>query len=216
MTKFDAAMLADGAEWFSQVLLYPEQRVDSGQAAPLHENTGLQAPAAQTQITPAIIVSLFENPDDLCARREGVMYCSLFDVGKPEPAAPLQEGFYHNDPHTRLRRVVNFYRYYDVSQQTNWASDHLCVELYFLAYLLRLSAAYPGRADLQEAVRSFARLHLGSFVHQCLQRVRQADTTGIYYALFEGLCRYLTLVGVEQRIELAVMNSPVDGANQDA
>lgn len=195
-SNVDATALAEGAEWLAQALIYPDE------SAPMD--------------TPAVIAGLYADPARLLRERQGAVYCSLFDVGKPEPAAPLQEGFYHDDPHTRLRRVVNFYRQYEVSQQTRWAPDHLCVELFFLAYLLRLLAAFPDRADLAAAASSFARLHLGSFVHACAQRVRGADDSGVYTELFDGLCRYLTLLGVEPRIATTTIQHSTEGTGHDA
>lgn len=194
MNELDAVDLADGAEWFAYAFLYPHA-----------------ANAMEHRCVPAIVSRVLQNAEVLWCNRQGVVYCSLFDVGKPEPAAPLQEGFYHHDPHTRLRRVVNFYRHYDVVQQSQWAPDHLAVELFFVSYLLRLCRNFPHRDDLKLAVRCFVKAHPGSFVGNCLQRVREADSSGTYVALLEGLYAFLALLGAERRIELTDVNADQGG-----
>lgn len=193
MTRLDAMPLplplAECAEWFAQAINYPD------------EQAGATIPPALNQF--------IEKPADVWRERSGEIYCSLFDIGKPEPPAPLQEGSYHPDPHTRLRRVVNFYRHYAVTQQPQWSPDHLSVELFFLAYLLRLAAAYPARQDLNVAIRTFVRLHPGSFAWQCAERVRQHDRSGVYILLYDALVRFLCLLGAEQRIVVADSGQPL-------
>lgn len=136
----------------------------------------------------------------LVAQRDRVAYCGLFDIGKPEPPVPLLESHYHRDGHTRLRRVVNFYRAYGVAQDAHHAPDHLCVELAYLAYLGRVASLYPLRDDLADAARAFARVHPGSFVAKCAQALKKHDSTGVYAALFGGLDRFLVEVGGETTI----------------
>ncbi len=190
MTRFEAQPLAECAEWFAHAINYPDGK------------TTASAPSAMTRFLDA--------PDEIWRAREGVIYCSLFDIGKPEPLAPLQEGSYHSDPHARLRRVVNFYRHYSVAQQSQWSPDHLSVEMFFLSYLLRLADAFPQREDLRAAIRSFVRLHPGSFVWQCAERVRKHDSSGVYVALYDALVRFLYALGAEQRISLSETESPLE------
>lgn len=186
MLTFDLVELADAADWFASALQYPSR---------------------QSAMPPAnaVIKHLLVDAESLWERRAGSDYCGLFDIGSPEPAAPLQEGFYHSDPHTRLRRVTNFYRYFEATHYAQWAPDHLCVELTFLAYLFRLGATHASREDLRHASREFARLHPGSFVNSLAQRVMKADTSGVYATLVSALVSFLGLAGAEQRI-LAVQS----------
>lgn len=186
MPTFDLLEFAEAAEWFAHALSYPDGR-------------SAMRPAN------AVIEHVLPDADALCQRREGPDYCGLFDIGSPEPAAPLQESFYHSDPHTRLRRVTNFYRYFDATHYAQWSPDHLCVELTFLAYLFRLGATHESRDDLRLASREFARLHPGSFVNSLAQRVMKADASGVYAALVMALVQFLGLAGAEQRI-LAVQS----------
>lgn len=181
------AALADAADWFARVFTYPDGASTDRKGAP-------------EWAAPAMVLHYLPNADQLWNRREGVVYCGLFDIGSPEPAAPMQESFYHSDPHMRLRRVSSFYRYFDITHFSQWAPDHLCVELTFLAYLLRLSAAHSTRDDLARAVPAFALLHPGSFVYAFAQRVLKADNGGIYVAIVTALCRFLEGFGNEQRI----------------
>lgn len=181
------AALADAADWFARVFTYPDGASTDRNGAP-------------EWAAPAMVLHYLPNADQLWNRREGVVYCGLFDIGSPEPAVPMQESFYHSDPHMRLRRVSSFYRYFDITHFSQWAPDHLCVELTFLAYLLRLSAAHSTRDDLARAVPAFALLHPGSFVYAFAQRVLKADNGGIYVAIVTALCRFLEGFGNEQRI----------------
>lgn len=174
--------IAAAAEWFAAVINYPER----GQAAP-------PAPAA-------LLANWLPDADALAARRDPVTYCSLFDIGNPQPPVPLLENHYHPDGHTRLRRVVNFYRAFGVTQDPAQAPDHLCVELAFLAYLARVALMYPLRSDLLDAVRTFARLHPGSIVGKCAQELATHDSDGVYAALFTALEQFLRDVGGDSRI----------------
>lgn len=176
MQPLNATETAAVADWFALVLDYP---VD-GKALP---------PA------PRGIAAWLADADALAATRDRVAYCGLFDIGNPEPPVPLLESHYHRDPTARLRRVVNFYRAFGVTQDPHRAPDHLCVELAYLGYLARVAALYPLRADLVDAVRAFARHHPASFVPRCARELRRNDETGVYAALYAGLARFLADTG---------------------
>lgn len=181
MTTFERLEMAEAAEWFALALSYPDA------------HSGMPP-------TNAVVKHVLPEAESLWQRRSGTDYCGLFDIGSPEPAAPLQESFYHSDPHTRLRRVTNFYRYFDATHYSNWSPDHLCVELTFLAYLFRLCASHESREDLKLATHEFARLHPGSFCNALAQRVMKSDASGVYAAFIMALVSYLGLAGADQRI----------------
>lgn len=201
-----AEHIADVTQWFVQALDYPQKILpcaDEG-AARQHAPDGASVNSPRSvQRAPTALARWLPDADALLAQRDGVTYCGLFDIGKPEPPVPLLESHYHRDPTARLRRVVNFYRAYGVVQGAQHAPDHLCVELSYLAYLARVAAMYPLRTDLLDAVRAFARLHPGSFAHRCRDALQQQADAGPYAALFAALAQFLAAVGGETRIPLA-------------
>lgn len=197
-----AEQIAEVAQWFVQALDYPQKVLVCAEESDALNGASANA-THSVQHAPAALAHWLPNADELLAQRNGVTYCGLFDIGKPEPPVPLLESHYHRDPTARLRRVVNFYRAYGVVQGAQHAPDHLCVELSYLAYLARVAAMYPLRADLLDAVRAFARLHPGSFAHRCLAALQQQADAGPYTALFSALTGFLAAVGGDTRISLA-------------
>jgi TorA maturation chaperone TorD len=183
--------IARSAEWFAHMLDYPTPA--SVRAAERDLPDGQE---------PHPVSPWLDGAADLEAQRDPVQYSGLFDIGSPEPPVSLLESSHHPDGQLRQRRVVNFYREYGVRHDSRFAPDHLAVELAYIAYLARLAAQYPSRPDLVAALRAFARLHPGSYVHACLGALHEADTQGIYRALFVGLARFLADVGGGTRIVL--------------
>jgi TorA maturation chaperone TorD len=194
-----ASEIADIAQWFVAALDYPYRLQARNDA---RAGGGSDSAPVLTDTPPALSRWL-TDADALLAQRDGVTYCGLFDIGNPEPPVPLLESHYHRDPLARLRRVVNFYRAYGVVQGEQHAPDHLCVELSYLAYLARIAAMYPLRADLLSAVRAFAHAHPGSYVGKCCDGLAKQADSGPYLALFNALAQFLAQVGGETRIAIA-------------
>lgn len=146
--------VAKAAEWFATAMAYPDEDVS---------------------LTESVqhVARWLDDPGLLLKNRDRVEYTGLFDIGNPEPPAPLMESHYQQDKQTRLRQVVTFYRTYGVINETEFQPDHLCVELSFLGFLASLAADFPDREDLTKAYRFFARVHLGSWLGDVIAVLQQ-------------------------------------------
>lgn len=167
--------VAQAASWFAQAVAYPE------------ENTPLAGNARHVE-------RWLDEPDALLRARDKVDYTSLFDIGSPEPPAPLMESHYHQDKQARLRQVVTFYRTYGVINETEFPPDHLSVELSFLEFLASLAHDYPAREDLTNAYRVFSKVHLGSWVGAVTRVVEKQAPDSIYPELLRGMGHFLSEV----------------------
>lgn len=176
--------VAKAANWFAVALAYPE------------ENTPLADNAQHVE-------RWLDEPDALLRARDKVDYTGLFDIGSPEPPAPLMESHYHQDKQARLRQVVTFYRTYGVINETEFSPDHLCVELSFLEFLASLAHDYPAREDLTNAYRVFSKVHLGSWIGAVISVVEKQSPGSIYKELLGGMGRFFSEVaaGLESLAE---------------
>jgi TorA maturation chaperone TorD len=163
--------VAKAAEWFALAISYPEDN------ATLSEN--------MQSVEPWLI-----RPEVFVQARDRVEYTSLFDLGNPEPPAPLMESQYQQDRQARLRQVVTFYRTYGVINETEFAPDHLCVELSFLSFLASLANDYPDRADLKRAYGFFAKVHLSSWLGQVVMVLEKEAPDSVWTELLKALVRF--------------------------
>lgn len=170
--------VAKAASWFAVALAYPEEGTPPTEDAPHVERW-------------------LDKPDALLRARDKVDYTGLFDIGSPEPPAPLMESQYHQDKQARLRQVVTFYRTYGVINETEFPPDHLCVELSFLGFLASLAHDYPARGDLTNAYRDFSKVHLGSWVGAVVNTVEKQAPGSSYTELLRGMGRFLSEVAAE-------------------
>ncbi len=123
-------------------------------------------------------------------------YIATFEVGVPEPPAPLYESAYEaEDKASRrvlLEDLVRFYEFFDLDlgEAPTEAPDHLTVELEFMAALAQLEAlAAAAGADLgpfRRAQRDFFDRHLLGFVEQICRRTLPE---GFYRGAFHALMR---------------------------
>lgn len=166
--------VAKAAEWFAVAMSYPDGPDDNNSLA---ENVQLVKP-------------WLNRPEAILKARDRIEYTSLFDLGNPEPPAPLMESQYHQDRQVRLRQVVTFYRTYGVINETEFAPDHLCVELSFLGFLAALANDYPERGDLIKAYRFFAKVHLRSWLGQVIAVLEKEAPDSAWTELLKALERF--------------------------
>lgn len=170
--------VAKAANWFAVAVAYPE---------------GNTPPAECTHH----VERWLDEPDTLLQARDKADYTSLFDIGSPEPPAPLMESHYRQDKQARLRQVVTFYRTYGVINETEFPPDHLCVELAFLGFLASLAHDYPDRGDLAKAYRFFSRVHLGSWLGAVVGVLERQAPDSAYTALLKGAGQFLDEVAAD-------------------
>lgn len=169
-----ALNVAKAAEWFAVAMSYPD---DADGNNSLTDNIQLVKP-------------WLKHPEAILKARDKVEYTGLFDIGNPEPPAPLMESQYHQDRQVRLRQVVTFYRTYGVINETEFAPDHLCVELSFLGFLAALADDYPEREDLTKAYRFFAKVHLRSWLGQIVAVLETEAPNSAWAELLKALERF--------------------------
>lgn len=170
--NLSARSAAEAAEWFAAAMSYPERDTPLTHSA---QHVG----------------RWIDDPDALLRTRDKVEYTRLFDIGNPEPPAPLMESHYQQDKGARLRQVVTFYRTYGVINETEFSPDHLCVELSFLSFLASLACDYPDRDDLAEAYRTFAKVHPGSWIGAVVSVLAREAPGSTYAALLKGIGRFI-------------------------
>lgn len=182
---FSALDVAKAAEWFAAAAAYPEGNI----------------PPAECN---RYVERWIDDPGALLRSRDKVDYTGLFDIGNPEPPAPLMESHYQQDKQARLRQVVTFYRTYGVINETEFPPDHLCVELSFLSFLASLASDYPDRKDLTKAYRFFSRVHPGSWLGAVVSVLEREAPNSAYTALLKGAGRFLDEVaaGLELPVEV--------------
>lgn len=166
-----ALNVAQAAEWFAVAMSYPD---DSNS---LTED--------MQRVKPWL-----GRPEAILEARDPIEYTSLFDIGNPEPPAPLMESQYHQDAQVRLRQVVTFYRTYGVINETEFSPDHLCVELSFLSFLAALADDYPEREDLTKAYRFFAKVHLRSWLGKVVAVLEREAPASAWTELMKALERF--------------------------
>lgn len=176
--------VASAAKWFAAAFAYPEDDaslVDNSHYA----ERWLEAPGA------------------FLDARDRVEYTGLFDIGNPEPPAPLMESHYQQDAQAKLRQVVTFYRTYGVINETEFSPDHLCVELSFLGFLASLACDYPDREDLTRAYRFFAKVHLGSWLHSVIDVLENKAPHSPWTALLKAANQFINEVaqGLDMTLE---------------
>jgi DMSO reductase family type II enzyme chaperone len=151
--------------------------------AGMHAQAGIPAPPPmRTNLEPAGLEQTF---------------ISTFDVGIPEPPAPLYESTYSSPGRSRdvLEEILRFYEFFDVKPATEGRErpDHLTLELEFMAALVHMEWLARERGARPDAFllaqRDFLLRHLLPLLNSLKSRTIPDP---FYQGLIEGLFIFIT------------------------
>ena len=104
------------------------------------------------------------------------LYIALFDVGNPEPPAPLLESAHHKSvPAQQIAlECMDFYEIVGLKPDTSrYAPDHLVTQLEFLAAVRYLRTQRPDDGDLARLERDFTQRHLLSWLGAAAKKLEK-------------------------------------------
>jgi len=122
-------------------------------------------------------------------------YSGLFEVGNDGPPVPIREDLHRNQPAKVKESIVRFYDYfgYGLSEQFQWAPDHLSVELEFMHFLsYKESEAAEGEPlSYQLAQHDFCDRHLVHWVPELAERAAAQQPNALYSRVLAALSEFL-------------------------
>lgn len=119
-------------------------------------------------------------------------YSRLFEVGNDGPPIPIRESA--NDSLAfKKEEITRFYEYfgYVVSENRQWESDHLSIELEFIHFLCEGEKEYSDSLSFQLAQKDFIDRHLLMWLASIHFKMKHLDAHPYWMAIFSTLFTFI-------------------------